>query len=75
MLFRSRAEVAEARRAATAQPDSHDYSEAEPRDYFIDLLLKEVGWPLDQTADREFEVSGMPNDQNKGFVDCVLWGR
>lgn len=73
-LKRLRAEVAEARRAVTAQPDDHDYSEAQTRDYFIDLLLKEAGWPLDQDRDREFEVSGMPNAQNKGFVDYVLWG-
>ena len=41
---------------------------------FIDLLLKEAGWPLDQARDREFEVTGMPNNQGKGFVDYVLWG-
>lgn len=73
-LKRLRAEVAAARQAAAAQPDTHDYSEAETRDYFIDLLLKEAGWPLDQARDREFEVSGMPNNQGKGFVDYVLWG-
>ena len=73
-LKRLRAEVAAAKQAATAQPDTHDYSEAETRDYFIDLLLKEAGWPLDQPRDREFEVSGMPNSQGIGFVDYVLWG-
>jgi len=73
-LTRLRAEVAEAKRAAAAQPDTHDYSESETRDYFIDLLLKEAGWPLDQARDREFEVAGMPNSQAKGFVDYVLWG-
>jgi type I restriction enzyme R subunit len=73
-LKRLRAEVAAAKQAAAAQPDTHDYSEAETRDYFIDLLLKEAGWPLDQARDREFEVSGMPNRQGKGFVDYVLWG-
>lgn len=71
---RLRAEVAAAKKAAAAQPDTHNYSEAETRDYFIDLLLKEAGWPLDQVRDREFEVSGMPNKQDKGFVDYVLWG-
>ncbi|HXM70364.1 MAG TPA: DEAD/DEAH box helicase family protein, partial [Thermoanaerobaculia bacterium] len=71
---RLRAEVAKAKQAAAAQPDTHDYSEAATRDYFIDLLLKEAGWPLDQARDREFEVSGMPNAQGKGFVDYVLWG-
>ena len=73
-LKRLRAEVAKAKKAAAAQPDKHDYSETETRDYFIDLLLKEAGWPLDQDRDREFEVSGMPNAQGKGFVDYVLWG-
>jgi len=73
-LRRLRAEVAEARKATAAQPDTHDYAEAETRDYFIDLLLKEAGWPLDHARDREFEVSGMPNTEGKGFVDYVLWG-
>ena len=73
-LVRLRAEVAAARAAAAGQPDAHDYSEAETRDYFIDLLLKEAGWPLDQARDREFEVAGMPNNEGKGFVDYVLWG-
>ncbi|HXP76748.1 MAG TPA: DEAD/DEAH box helicase family protein [Stellaceae bacterium] len=69
-----RAEVAAAKKAAEAQPDTHDYSETETRDYFIDLLLKEAGWALDQRRDREFEVAGMPNTKDKGFVDYVLWG-
>ncbi len=73
-LQRLRAEVAAAKKAAAAQPDTHDYSEAETRDYFIDLLLKEAGWPLDQRRDRELEVDGMPNREGKGFVDYVLWG-
>ncbi len=73
-LQRLRAEVAAAKQAAAAQPDAHDYSEAETRDYFIDLLLKEAGWPLDQERDREFEVAGMPNNAGKGYVDYVLWG-
>ncbi len=63
-LQRLRAEVAAAKQAAAAQPDTHDYSEAQTRDTFIDLLLKEAGWPLDQARDREFEVSGMPNQQD-----------
>lgn len=73
-LKRLRAEVAEAKKVAAAQPDAHDYGEEETRDYFIDLLLKEAGWPLDQQRDREFEVSGMPNNKGRGFVDYVLWG-
>src|SRR5690606_1622513 len=77
-LKRLRAEVAQARREAAAQPDSHDYSETQTRDYFIDLLLKEAGWALDQARDREYEVSGMPTTHTggsgTGYVDYVLWG-
>ncbi len=73
-LKRLRAEVAEAKKVSAAQPDTHDYGEAETRDYFIDLLLKEAGWPLDQARDRELEVTGMPNNKGRGFVDYVLWG-
>lgn len=69
-----RAEVAAAKATNTAQPDTHDYNEAQTRDLYIDLLLKEAGWPLDQPRDREFEVAGMPNNQGIGFVDYVLWG-
>jgi type I restriction enzyme R subunit len=67
-------EVAAAKKANTAQPDTHDYSEAETRDYFIDLLLKEAGWTLDPAKNFEVEVTGMPNNEGKGFVDYVLWG-
>ena len=73
-LRRLRAEVATAKAANAAVPDTHDYSEAETRDYFIDLLLKEAGWALGDARDRELEVAGMPNAQAKGFVDYVLWG-
>ena len=73
-LTRLRVEIAAVKKANTAQADTHNYSEAETRDYFIDLLLKEAGWPLDQPRDREFPVEGMPNNEGKGFVDYVLWG-
>ena len=73
-LAQLRAEVAAAKAANTATPDTHDYNEAETRDLYIDLLLKEAGWKLDQTRDREFEVQGMPNNQGVGYVDYVLWG-
>jgi type I restriction enzyme, R subunit len=73
-LIRLRAEVAAAKAANSAQPDTHDYNEARTRDLYVDLLLKEAGWALDQSRDREFEVAGMPNNQGKGFVDYVLWG-
>ncbi|MFY9409691.1 MAG: DEAD/DEAH box helicase family protein [Methanosarcina flavescens] len=73
-LKRLRVEVAKAKEASTLLPDTHDYSEAETRNYFIDLLLKEAGWSLDKDKDEEFEVSGMPNESGIGYVDYVLWG-
>ena len=68
-----RAEVARAKQANQATADTHDYNEEQTRDYFIDMLLNEAGWALDKKEDREFEVVGMPNNENKGFVDYVLW--
>ena len=73
-LAQLRAEVSAAKAANTATPDTHDYDEAQTRDLYIDLLLKEAGWKLDQARDREFEVQGMPNNQGVGYVDYVLWG-
>jgi type I restriction enzyme R subunit len=69
-----RAEVAKAKQANQTHADTHDYNEEQTRDYFIDLLLQEAGWTLDKPEDTEFEVIGMPNSQNKGYVDYVLWG-
>jgi len=68
------AEIAATKQANQSVPDDHDYNEAETRDAFIDLLLHEAGWPLDQARDREFPVTGMPSDSGEGFVDYVLWG-
>jgi type I restriction enzyme R subunit len=73
-LKKLRAEVAAARKAAEARPSTHDYNEAETRDRYIDLLLREAGWPLDKPDDLEFRVEGMPNNEGIGFVDYVLWG-
>ena len=69
-----RQQIAEAKKQNELIPDDHDYSEAETRDYFIDLLLREAGWPLNKVEDREYPVTGMPNQKGEGFVDYVLWG-
>jgi type I restriction enzyme R subunit len=69
-----REQVAAAKKQNEKVPDDHDYSEAETRDYFIDLLLREAGWPLDKPEDREYPVTGMQNEKGEGFVDYVLWG-
>jgi type I restriction enzyme, R subunit len=74
-LKRLRGEVAQAKQANVATPDTHDYSEAQTRDYFIDLLLKEAGWAFSKLGhDTELRVEGMPNEEKVGFVDYVLWG-
>lgn len=73
-LKKLQAEVAAVKKANTAQPDTHDYSEAETRKAFIDILLKEAGWQLAPAVNFEVEVTGMPNNEGRGFVDYVLWG-
>jgi len=57
-------------------------SEAETRRLFIDLMLKEAGWDVLETkgsivagkACIEIELKGMPNSQDTGFADYVLFG-
>lgn len=77
-LTQLRAEVAAAKQANAASvaqaAQAHDWNEAQTRDLFIDLLLKEAGWALNDARDREYEVAGMPNTQGNGFIDYVLWG-
>jgi type I restriction enzyme R subunit len=68
-----RAEVAQAKKANEAHEDTHDYSEAKTRTNIIDLLLLEAGWEMADERDREFEVTGMPTVDGRGFVDYVLW--
>ncbi|NKE48630.1 DEAD/DEAH box helicase family protein [Roseomonas frigidaquae] len=73
-IARLQAEIAAIKQTNTAAADTHDYNEEQTRDAFIDLLLREAGWRLDQPRDREFPVAGMPNNAGEGFVDYVLWG-
>ena len=57
-------------------------SEAETRQQFIDLLLREAGWevmtqkntPAAAKAGIEIEVSGVGLEGGKGFCDYVLYG-
>lgn len=71
-----REQVALAKVVNATVPDTHDYREDETRDLFIDVLLREAGWKLEETRDREYPVTGMPNNSKggQGFVDYVLWG-
>ena len=55
-------------------PETHDWNEAETRERLIDLDLQRAGWALDRPQDREYEVTGMPNEKGVGYADYVLWG-
>ena len=57
-----------------AVPDTHDWNEDQTRKLIIDLALQRAGWPLDRVHDREYEVTGMPNNAGIGYADYVLWG-
>lgn len=57
-----------------SKPAEYDYNEAQTRKYFIDVLLKEVGWDITAPNATEYEVHGMPNPSGIGYVDYVLWG-
>ena len=55
-------------------PETHDWNEDKTRTLIIDLDLERAGWHLDREQDREYEVTGMPNDSGIGYADYVLWG-
>lgn len=57
-----------------SNPADYNYNEAQTRKYFIDVLLKEVGWDITKPDATEYEVKGMPNTTGLGYVDYVLWG-
>ncbi len=73
-IKRLKDEIEAIKKANQSTADIHDYNEAKTRDAFIDLLLHEAGWALNQKRDIEFPVTGMPNESGDGFVDYVLWG-
>ena len=55
-------------------PETHDWNEDKTRTLIIDLDLERAGWPLDRKQDREYQVTGMPNESGIGYADYVLWG-
>jgi len=67
-------EIAAIKAANQAAADPHDYREAETRDLFIDLLLREAGFDPKAPDTAEVRVIGMPNGPGEGFVDYVLRG-
>jgi type I restriction enzyme, R subunit len=60
LRLRLRSAANESRRKSEDEADTHDYTEAETRDYFIDLLLKEAGWELPTTPlQKSSSLSGL----------------
>ena len=57
-------------------------SEAETRRLYIDMMLREAGWEVQEkegaivpgTACVEIEVKGMPSESGVGYADYVLFG-
>lgn len=70
--------IEQAKENAEQAQDNHDYNETQTRDYLIDVLLHEAGWPLNNQRDREYPITNMPistaNPKGNGYVDYVLWG-
>ena len=74
-LERLRAEIAEVKRKNEATPDQHNYSEAETRDYFIDLLLKEAGWALDKARGQRISSYRDAQQGGRGLYRLCAVGR
>ena len=77
-IERLRAIVAEHKTAAAARPDIHDYSEAQTRKFYIDLLLAESGWKVGSDGiQTEYELTGVKRNASRtgtGYADYVLFG-
>lgn len=57
---------------------SGEYTEAQTREFMIDVMLREAGWDPKGKNVAEYEVTGMPTSSGArtgaGYVDYVLWG-
>jgi len=77
-LAKLKAEIAANKAAAEAKPDTHDYSEADTRKFYIDLLLAEAGWKVGTDSVKvEYELLGVKRNASKtglGYADYVLFG-
>ena len=72
--LKARIEAIKAANQAALGTLSFAESEAETRELFIDVLLREAGWDPDGENVREYKVQGMPTEKGSGYVDYVLWG-
>lgn len=49
--------------------------EYQTRKLYIDLDLEYAGWDFESNVQTEVEIDGMPNSEEKGFIDYVLLGK
>ncbi|HBV98634.1 MAG: DEAD/DEAH box helicase [Peptococcaceae bacterium BICA1-7] len=79
-----RAKIAAMSDRLTAEKEQHkeerqftpeDISEFLTRKKYIDVDLKLLGWVFGDDVREEVELFGMPNNEEKGFADYVLYGK
>ena len=58
----------------TYTPQPLDLSEYKTRKIYIDTMLVDAGWQENKDWLNEVEVSGMPNESGKGYIDYALYG-
>ncbi|MDO4983208.1 MAG: DEAD/DEAH box helicase family protein [Eubacteriales bacterium] len=58
----------------TYTPKPLDISEYKTRKIYIDTMLEDAGWTQGKDWINEYEIPGMPNKSEVGFVDYVLLG-
>ena len=74
--------VAEESPVLKVAPVPEYFTEAETRAMYIDILLQEAGWKVlkdkgimsPNTVGIEISTEGMPNSQNVGYIDYVIFG-
>lgn len=54
---------------------AEDISEFLTRKKYIDVDLKLLGWTFGDDVREEVELQGMPNHEEKGYADYVLYGK
>lgn len=52
-----------------------DISEFKTRKKYIDVDLKLLGWVFGEDVKEEVELQGMPNPEQKGYADYILYGK
>jgi type I restriction enzyme R subunit len=74
-----KAQIAQNKASAESKPDYHDYTEADTRKHYIDMLLAEAGWKVNHEGVKvEYELTGVKRNASRtglGYADYVLFGK